>query len=90
MFCEISGSLSHAAYTERSTIVDLLIKISGPFKKNRKKIQKVQNLSKKVKNLKSPLEICYKYSCIRDTHSMEICNKESAVFIIIKKNLIFA
>ena len=31
MFCEISGplSLSHAAYTERSTIVDLLIKIPG-------------------------------------------------------------
>ena len=31
MFCEISGPLSHAAYTERSTIVDLLIKIPGPL-----------------------------------------------------------
>ena len=30
MFCEISGPLSHAAYTERSTIVDLLIKILPP------------------------------------------------------------
>ena len=30
-FCEISGPLSHAAYTERSTIVDLLIKIPGPL-----------------------------------------------------------
>ena len=26
MFCEISGPLSHAAYTERFTVVDLLIK----------------------------------------------------------------
>ena len=31
MFCEISGPLNHAAYTERSTIVDLLIKIPGPL-----------------------------------------------------------
>ena len=31
MFCEISGPLSHAAYTERSTIVQLLIKIPGPL-----------------------------------------------------------
>ena len=31
MFCEISGPLSHAAYTERSTSVDLLIKIAGPL-----------------------------------------------------------
>ena len=31
MSCEISGPLSHAAYTERSTIVDLLIKIPGPL-----------------------------------------------------------
>ena len=30
-FSEISGPLSHAAYTERSTIVDLLIKIPGPL-----------------------------------------------------------
>ena len=27
----ISGPLSHAAYAERSTIVDLLIKIPGPL-----------------------------------------------------------
>ena len=31
MFCEISGPLSHAAYTERSTIADLSIKIPGPL-----------------------------------------------------------
>ena len=31
MCCGISGPLSHAAYTERSTIVDLLIKIPGPL-----------------------------------------------------------
>ena len=31
IFCEISGPLSHAAYTERSTIMDLLIKIPGPL-----------------------------------------------------------
>ena len=30
MFCEISGPLSYATYTERSTI-DLLIKIPGPL-----------------------------------------------------------
>ena len=34
MFCEISGPLSHVAYTERSTIVDLLIKIPGPLNHN--------------------------------------------------------
>ena len=51
MFCEISGPLSHAAYTERSTIVDLLIKIQPCG------ILKVHNVFKRSK-------ICQKRSKI--------------------------
>ena len=47
MFCEISGPLSHAAYTERSTIVDLLIKIPGPL--NPAAYWKVHNFFKRSK-----------------------------------------
>ena len=51
MFCEISRPLSHAAYTERSTIVDLLIKIPGPL--NPAAYWKVQKKFKRS-------EICFK------------------------------
>ena len=51
MFCEIFGPLSHAAYTERSTIVDLLIKIPGPL--NPAAYRKVHNFFKRS-------EICFK------------------------------
>ena len=51
MFCEISGPLSHAAYTERSTSVDLLIKIPGSL--NPAAYWKVYNFFKRS-------EICLK------------------------------
>ena len=63
MFCEISGNLSHTAYTERSTIVDLLIKIPDlepcGILKGLQFFQKIQNLSKKSKisNAPPPLAI---------------------------------
>ena len=78
MFWEISGPLSHVAYTERSTIVDLLIKIPGPlnpaaywkvhyFFKRSKICQKRSNIS----NAPPPLEISL--SCVCGVGRVSVC-----------------